>query len=465
MGEARAGTQTGLWSPQHRALTAGLVLTITFVAAEALAILLVMPTVKEDLGGLSLYGWVFSAFMLGSLVGTVLTGRAVDAMGPAPPYVAGLVLFVAGLLIGGLAPTMLVLVLGRAVQGLGAGAIPAVAYVSIGRSLPEALRPRMMAVLSTAWVVPGLFAPVVAAVVAEAFGWRWVFLGLVPLVLAAGPIALPALRTLGPPRGEPAPSNVVDALRVATGAVLLLAGLTSHAVYGLPMAVAGTALGLPALRRLVPAGTLTARPGLPATVLSRGLLTFAFFGTDTFMQLVVQDVRDRGRGLATAALTVATLCWTAGSWVQARMAPRRNAREFVAVGTLLVLVGIGGILALLSPAVPVWLAPVAWGIGGFGMGLAYAPVTLLVLREAPPGREGWATASMTLLDTLGWALGTGLGGAAVAAGEASGWSLDVGVGIALVLSAAAAVGGLLVSPRLPRNLPAPAVPEPRPGAP
>jgi MFS family permease len=456
-------SEAGLWSPERRALTGGLVLTITFVAAEALAILLVMPTVKEDLDGLALYGWVFSAFMLGQLVGTVLAGRAVDRMGPAAPYMAGLVLFVAGLLIGGLAPTMFVLVVGRAVQGLGAGTITPVAYVSIGRSLPESLRPRMMAVLSTAWVIPGLFAPVIAAVVTHAFGWRWVFLGLVPLVLVAGPIALPALRRLGPPGGEPTPSNVVDAVRVATGAVLLLAGLTSHALYGLVLVVAGAWLGVPALRRLVPAGTLTARPGLPATILSRGLLTFAFFGTDTYMQLVVQDVRDRGRGPATAALTAATLAWTAGSWVQARQAPRRESRQFVGTGVLFVLVGIGAVAAVLSPAIPVWMVVVAWTLGGFGMGLAYAPVTLIVLREAPPGQEGAVTASLTLLDTLGWALGTGLGGAAVAAGEAAGWPLETGVGIALGLAGAAAVAALFVSPRLPRNLPTAGVPEPHPG--
>jgi MFS family permease len=177
----------------------------------------------------------------------------------------------------------------------------------------------------------------------------------------------------------------------------------------------------------------------------------------------VQDVRDRGRGPATAALTAATLAWTAGSWVQARQAPRRESRQFVGTGVLFVLVGIGAVAAVLSPAIPVWMVVVAWTLGGFGMGLAYAPVTLIVLREAPPGQEGAVTASLTLLDTLGWALGTGLGGAAVAAGEAAGWPLETGVGIALGLAGAAAVAALFVSPRLPRNLPTAGVPEPHPG--
>ena len=135
-------------------------LTTTFIAAEALAVITIMPLLARDLRGLNLYGWVFSAFMLGSLIGTVAAGREADRVGPARPYLAGLVLFGSGLAVAGLAPSMAVLVGGRFLQGIGAGAVPAVAYVAIGRNLPEHLRARMMAVLSSAWVVPGLLGPV-----------------------------------------------------------------------------------------------------------------------------------------------------------------------------------------------------------------------------------------------------------------------------------------------------------------
>src|SRR5947209_2826449 len=219
-----------LWAPEHRALTLGLVLTITFVASEALAVAPAVPVLARELGGLRLYGWVFSSFMLASLVGVVLAGQAADKRGPAPPYLAGLALFVVGLLIAGEAGSMEVLVLGRAVQGLGAGAVPAVAYASIGRSLPESLRPRMMAVLSSAWVVPGLVAPGLAAFVIRHASWRWVFLGLAPVVVVTGVVALPALLRLGPPGGKPTSRRLVPALGVAFGAGLVLAGLTTQAV-------------------------------------------------------------------------------------------------------------------------------------------------------------------------------------------------------------------------------------------
>ena len=219
----------GLWAPHRRALTLGLVLSVTFVAVEALAVITVMPVVARDLDGLALYGWVFSTFQLSSLIGIVVAGRAADRHGPARPYVAGLVLFSTGLLVAGLAPFMWVLVAGRCLQG-GAGAVPAVAYVAIGRSLREVQRARMMAVLSTAWVVPGLVGPGVAAAVAHLFGWRWVFLGLIPLVGVAGPIAVPALVRLGPPGVAPTDEHRVgDAVRTAVGAALVLGALTARA--------------------------------------------------------------------------------------------------------------------------------------------------------------------------------------------------------------------------------------------
>src|SRR6266853_3955378 len=215
----RDGRGSGLWAPQTRALTAGLVLSVTFVASEALAVVTVMPVVARDLGGLRLYGWVFSGFMLGSVVGIVAAGREADRRGPAVPFVAGLVLFGSGLAVAGLAPSMGVLVAGRVLQGLGAGAVPSVAYVSIGRSLPGPLRTRMMAVLSTAWVAPGLAGPAVSAEVARVFGWRWVFLGLLPVVAVAGSVAVPALIRLGPPGSARTQEHrLIDAVRTAGGA-------------------------------------------------------------------------------------------------------------------------------------------------------------------------------------------------------------------------------------------------------
>jgi MFS family permease len=447
------GRVRGLWAPQTRALITGLVLTVTFVASEALAVVTVMPVVARDLGGLRLYGWVFSAFMLGAVIGIVAAGREADRHGPAIPFVAGLVLFGVGLVVAGLAPSMEVLVGGRVLQGLGAGALPSVAYVAIGRTLPGPLQARMMAVLSTAWVAPGVVGPALSAEVAHVFGWRWVFLGLLPVVMVAGPIALPALIRLGAPGSAQAQEHrLIDSLRTAAGAMMILAGLTFAAGSGSALAggaliVVGSIAGLPSLRRLVPAGTFRARNGLPATILSRGLLTFAFFGADAYVTLSITAVRHRSTMVASIAVTGATIAWTAGSWVQARMSEKWEGRHLVRAGLIIVLAGIAGMILVLQPWVPVAAGLAAWTVAGLGMGLAYAPISLMMLRNAPPGREGQVSASLNLADVLGTAIGSGVGGAAVAAG--AGRDLHLGVAVAFAIAGAVGLGALAVTRRLP----------------
>jgi MFS family permease len=449
----------GLLSPPRRGLTIGLVLTITLVAFEALAVITILPAIKDDLEGIRLYGWATSAFQLGVMVGIVVAGGQADRRGPVPPFLAGIALFAAGLVVGGLAPTMLVLVLGRALQGLGAGAVPAVAYAVIGRSYPEALRPRVFAVLSTAWVVPGLVGPAVSALVAERLGWRWVFLGLLPLVVASAALALPSLRRIGPPARPVSPAGRLGrAVAVAAAAGLVLAGLSSRSpLAGAALVAAGLLLGVRPLRRLLPPGTLAARPGLPVTVLSRGLLTFAFFGADTYVPLALTSVRGRSTAVASVAVTAATLSWTAAAWVQERKAADWPGRRLIRAGFLIVAAGIACEVAALHPGVPVAVGVAGWAVGGFGIGLAYSPLSLIVLGEAPSGQEGVASASLQLADTLGVALGAGLGGVLVAVGAAGGRAEWAGIAGAYALTATVAVAGAVLARRIPsRTLPRPA---------
>lgn len=456
----------GLFSAGRRALTAGLVMTVTLIAFEALAISTVMPVVAAELGGLDLYGWVFSVFFLGNLIGIVVVGGLVDRGGLILPLAVGLGLFSIGLVVGGLAPSMPVLVAGRLFQGLGAGAIPPIAYVSIGRALPEDLRPQMFAVLSTAWVLPGVIGPAIAGLIAEHTSWRAVFLGLLPLIALAAVVTLPAIRAAVPTgaeanRGELNRGSVISsaetemrrrlplALVLALGAAFLVAGLASGTLLpGGPVALGGILLVLPTFRRLTPPGTLHAARGLPAAVLLRGLLTFAFFCADAYVTLALQHWRGLSPSVAGIALTGATLSWAAGAWVQARRFEALGARRLVRSGFAVVVVGIAGFALVLVPAVPVVMGLAAWTLAGFGMGLAYAPLSLTVLREAAPGGEGAAASGLQLSDVLGIALGTGVGGALVAIGARAG--LDPWVGLLGAFAVGAAVGliGLAVAGRL-----------------
>ncbi len=495
LGGAPAPGDDGLWSPARRGLTVGLVLTITLVAFEALAIATVMPEVKDDLGGLALYGWVFSGFFLASLLGIVVSGQLADRRGLALPFAAGLVLFAVGLVVGGLAQSMPMLVAGRLAQGFGAGAVPAVGYAAIGRGYSARLRPRMFATTSSAWVVPGLIGPGVAGLVEHAWSWRLVFLGLLPFVAIAGTMALPALRALdasssgpGDPDPDPDPERV-DALPPAAGGfaagaitspdrptdqslaaadrerlrrvVLLVLGVGAvlAATSDAPVVVVVTliAIGLPlaawAFVGLVPVGTARLAPGVPATVAVRGILTCGFFGADAYVPLAVIDGRGAATWVAGAALTASCLAWAAGSWTQVRLIDRLGPRRLVAVG-LAVLVASVLVMLAVALGVPVAFAVVAWAGAGLGMGIAYSPLSITVLGAARPGEEGTASAALQLSDTLGIAVGTGIGGSVVALGDGRGWEVSSGTAIVFAAAAAVALAGVAASRRLPRHVPA-----------
>jgi MFS family permease len=452
----------GVWAPGRRRLTAALVLTITLVAFESLAIATVMPVVADDLGGLGLYGWVFSGFFLGSLLGIVLAGRAADRRGTRLPFAVGLALFAVGLVVGGAAQSMPMLVAGRVAQGMGAGVIPAVAYTTVGRGYPAAMRPRVFAVFSSAWVVPGVVGPAAASAIEGWTSWRVVFLALLPLVAVAAALALPVLSDRGPAAADagfgagdavPDDDRRRDALVLVAGVALVLGGLGAHQAWlAVVLVVAGALPAAWAFVRLVPAGTVALHPGLPAAIAARGILTFAFFGTDAYVSLAVTDVRHQPTWVAGLALTGATLAWTAGAWVQQRLVVQRGPRWLVRRGFAVIAVGIGLLAASLGP-VPVAAVVAAWTVGGLGMGLSYAPISVTVLGTAAPGQEGRASASLQLTDVLGVALGTGLAGVFVALGEGRGWATGSSLTIAFAVTLAVALGGVVAAGRLPRRLP------------
>jgi MFS family permease len=445
----------GLWAPERRRLTVGLVLTITLVAFEALAISTVMPVVSRDLGGLSLYGWVFSAFFLGSLLGIVWSGQAADRHGTGLPFAVGLGLFTVGLVVGGLAPSMEVLVAARVAQGIGAGVIPAVAYTTVGRSYPATLRPRVFAVFSTAWVVPGLLGPAASSFIATHTSWRWVFLALFPFVLLAGAMALPVLERRGSfaRDGEMLPDRRPLAVVLTAAVALVLAAVGGRSTpVAILLAAVGGPVALGAFLRLVPAGTARLAPGMPSAIMVRGILTFAFFGTDAYVSLTYTEVRGQPTWVAGVALTLATLLWTAGAWVQQRLVHTVGPRRLVSRGFLVLAAGVAGMLCGIE-LLPVPLGVAVWSLAGLGMGLSYAPLSVTVLGTAPPGQEGAASASLQLTDVLGVSLGTGLGGAFVALGVAQGWDPGSALYVAFSVCLAVALLGSVAARRLPAALP------------
>ena len=204
---------------------------------------------------------------------------------------------------------------------------------------------------------------------------------------------------------------------------------------------------------------------MPAAVLLRGILTFTFFGIDAFVPLVLVEWRGRSLTESGIAVSVATVIWTAGSWVQARGSNRWPSHRFVQVGYGVVLAGLAGFMLVLREDVSWLVAFPTFALACFGMGLAYSPQALIVLREASADGQGTASSALSLTDTLGAALGTGLAGAIIAASvRASGRPVE-GLALAFGLCLMAGLGGLLMTSRLthrtatePAGLPLPATP-------
>jgi MFS family permease len=444
-------TNRSSWSPGQRLLTSGLVFMVTASAFEGLAVPTILPVALDEVGGLALYGWAFSGYWLTNLVGITLAGIETDRRGPLRPFIVGTALNAAGLVVASLAPDMTWIVVGRAVQGLGSGAIGALIYVAIARGYDSAAQPRMIAVISSAWVLPGLVGPLIAGIVSEQANWRWVFGGLAPLLpLAAmamfGPMS--RLRSAADAVGE-RPARARDALTLVTGAaaVLIAASLGELWQAGL-LGLAGLLLARGSLVRLLPPGTLTARTGRGAATAALALVSIAFFGAEAFVPLAVSSVRNAGPLAGGLALTAAAVTWAAGSWLQARLAARGERRLLVGAGLALVLLGIGIETPVPVSGAPIWLAPLGWAVAGLGMGLAYSTTTLLVIETASAGAEGAASASVQLATTLGIAVGTGVAGAIVAL-VAAGPGLAPGIGVANLVMLALGSIGLLTISRLP----------------
>ncbi len=223
------------------------------------------------------------------------------------------------------------------------------------------------------------------------------FLGLLPLLLVAGGLSLYALRhvqgaaesTAPPGERSSVGRRVVAALVAAAGVGILVAALgsteTAILVAG---AVIGVALLLPAYRWLTPRGTLLLAIGVPAAVLLRGVMTFAFFSGDAYIPLLLQTWRGTPATLTGIVFTVTTLSWTAASWLQARRIDRYGPRRFVALGFALIALGALVTIPAVLPGVPPEVTILTWILPGLGMGFMYSAVTLVVLRGVGAGGAG-----------------------------------------------------------------------------
>ena len=183
---------------EQRTLAIGLVMGVTLVAFEMTAVITALPTISDELGGESLYGVALAAYTLADVVALVAAGELADRRGPTLPYALSLCTFVVGLIVAASAPTMGVIVLGRALQGAGTGGLAPIAYILVKRAFPEDRQGSMFAFLSAGWVLPSLVAPAFGGLITDHASWRWVFLCIVPFAVVVALLATTADARLRP---------------------------------------------------------------------------------------------------------------------------------------------------------------------------------------------------------------------------------------------------------------------------
>ncbi|MFI9630680.1 MFS transporter [Streptomyces sp. NPDC052042] len=445
----------GVFAPKWRLTSIGIAVAISLFAFEGIAVATAMPSAVRALHGLAFFGWPYSTFLVMNLVGLGVAGQWCDRVGPRRPLLTGIAVFTAGLLTAGTAGHMAVFVLGRGAQGIGVGLASIAVFQLVATAYPPHLRPKALAVISAAYVLPALVGPIISGTITAHVGWRWVFLGLVPLVLGGGLTLLPALRKSTAP-GRASRGGVrkplfallagVGVIALQSGGNAVVAGRTALAV---PLLGAGLlALGA-GLRELLPRGATRLRRGVPAVVAVRGLLAGAFYAVESVVPLALVTLHGFGTVASGLPLLAGALGWWAGARAQGSITT--VARPLLLRWGLAALVCcFVGMAALCLPGVPGWPVYLLWIVGGLGMGVCVPTTGVLVLDQSAEDETGTNSSALQISDVT--AAGLGTSGAGVLVGATTAGSLGFGAGMAVLglmaaaVSAAAAVGASRTTP-------------------
>ena len=400
----------------------GIMLSIFLAAIESTVVATAMPTVVASLGGIRIYSWVFSGFLLTQTVTMPLWGRFSDLYGRRPVYLAGLATFLAGSALSGAAQNMVQLIVFRMVQGLGAGALMTLGYTIIGELFGLERRARMQGYISSVWGLASLMGPWAGGLLTDHVSWRWVFYINLPFGAVAMTLIAGALTAASKPARRP----VMDGMGVglfAAGVSALLLGIVEAGRVGSwsRVEVVGLlGLGVIVLAAFVAVERRAAEPIVPlrlfrnrmvlAAVVTRFLAGMAMFGALSFVPLFLQSVTGASATRAGLVLTPFVLGWVVMSVVSARLVLRVGYRTVVVIGMASLTVAFllfwrwSVTLTSASAMVDVLLA-------GIGMGMVVVPMLIAVQSVVARSDLGAATSLTQFFMSIGGALGLSLMGA------------------------------------------------------
>ena len=396
-------------------LLVGLLLAVFAIAFQMIGVAAALPEAMRSLEAVALYPWAFSMAVTGMLISILVAGRHCDRHGPLVSMGLGFGAMFLGLTAGSLATDVWMLLAARLVQGLGAGAINLTLYVVIALAFPAGRRPAVLAMLSFCWVLPAFLGPPISAALV-AVNWRLNFAVTVPLLLVAAVLTWPHLKAVQK-RSEPdpeAPRAVVWAVLAVAGAPALLQlagqGIGHWSLLAAAAGLVALAVGLP---KVLPPRAKDLRNGLGPIIASRAIQTGAFYAGEAFLLLGLQNLKGLDTLQAGLALTIGSLGWSFGSWLQARMRLRRD--RIITTGTCLVALGMAGIVVFLTwLGVPLWIGVAAWILAGCGMGLTVSSTAVATMALSGPRDQGRNTGALLVAESIGTSVMTALTGACYA---------------------------------------------------
>lgn len=427
VGGESSGTVPTL-TPGRRRLVFAATMATTFMAAiEIHIVATAMPSILPQLGGFHLYSWVFGGFVLAQAVTTPVYGKLADLYGRRRILATGTIVFLLASLLCGLATSMPELIIYRAFQGLGAGAILPVAHTIVGDIYTPEQRAKVQGQLASVWAIAAIAGPAFGAVIVAQFDWRWVFWINIPL----GIVSLAMIQIF---YRETAQRRVhsIDYI----GAILLMLGSGSFMVVVVQGAswpawlnVSLLVTSVLAIVGLVFQERRAPEPILPLDLLRNPLIAIGMFagavlGAEimviiTFLPAHVQGVVGASAGAVAVALVVMSLAWSASAAIGGRLMIRTSYRTTVIVGSTLLIIGCTA-LFLHTPANGlVWLN-VAATLVGAAMGFSHSTYVIAVQSSIEYQRRGIATSSLYFSRMLGQAVGAAIFGAIVNAGLRAG---------------------------------------------
>lgn len=379
----------------------------SFVAAlDASIVSTVMPTVVGELGGIDRYALVFSAYLLVSTIATPICGRLADIFGRTPIYVAGMAVFVAGSVGAGLSADMNQLIVSRALQGLGSGALLPVGMTIIGDLFDARGRARIQPVFSTMWLGGALIGPAVGGVLTQAFSWRWAFLVNLPVGIVAIAVLLFVFHETRRGMDERIDWTGAALLTLASGGLLLalngvapLAGALA-VVIGLPLFIRAERASAHPLFDVA----LMRDPAIGPGLLLNGFVGVMTLAVSTYLPPFVQGVLGRTPIEAGAAVLATSVGWSSGAVVIAFFLEHLGPRRTALLGTLCWAVG-SAILVTLDRASALPLAVVAAAILGLGLGLTVFPVLVAAQSAVGWSRRGVVTGVVDFSRSMGASIG------------------------------------------------------------